>query len=523
MKSNKFNATLWCACILLATGNLLFADTGNRPDRIVLDGEPVEMSLAEIVDLAITRNIDIEIRRLDARIAGEERRGEYGIYDPTIEGSLRRVHETRDSDRIGGSPRRDHSTIGTVGVTQLLPIGGTLSVEARQSRTNFRDDRRQDSTLHSPNVTQEAVIAIRQPLLKNFGTTVTESGIRIARFSERIAQLSYQQEIIDRLAEVMTAYWDLVFAIRNLEVQEASLTAAQELERVNSARVEAGTAARADLLQARAQAAERRTFVIQAKSDIINAQDRLLRLLNWEDPDASWGAPIIPLDPPDVYDLDLTLDDRDILADALNYRPDFSATMTAREIAYISRDVSRRQRLPELNLLAEWGANSTESTTSDAFDDLRAAHYTSYFYGVEFRYPLLNRHARAAYRAALDGVERANRLIERAELQVVTEVRASTRTIRTAQESIEAANAQVEAATETLDAERRRLDVGASTTFNVLDFQERLARAQVNQVQALVNYQKGLIEVERSRGLLIDAIAAQLGVNIEFDEPAGAE
>lgn len=493
-----------------------------RRERIALEGDPVEMTLAEVVELAITRNIDIEIRRLDTRIAGEERRGEYGIYDPTLSGGLRRVHETRDTSPVRGvSPRQENRTEGHLALSQLLPIGTNVSVEARHNRADLRGQWREESP-YSIRVGQEAVIAIRQPLLKNFGTTVTESGIRIAQRAERIAQYTYQQEILNRLADVMSAYWDLVFAIRNLEVQEASLDAARELERVNQARVDAGTAARAELLQARAQAAERRNFVIEAKSTIIAAQDRLLSLLNWEDPGTNWGAPILPLDRPDVYDLDLEISDSDVLADAISFRPDFSATLTSREIAEISRDVSRWQRLPELNLLAEWGANATEGNTSDAFSDLTSTRYTSYFYGIEFRYPLLNRAARAAYRAALDGVERADRLIERAELQIVTEVRAATRAIRTAQESIEASNAQVEAAQETLDAERRRLDVGASTTFNVLDFQERLARAQVSQVQAMVNYQKGLIQLERSRGLLLDALAAQLGVNIEFDDlPTG--
>lgn len=490
---------------------------GEWRTRIVIEGDPVEMTLEEVVELAFERNLDIEIRRIESRIAGEELRGEYGIYDPTLYGEAGRASIDEATGSLSGSPvQRESQWHGMAGLSQLLPTGGTVSVEAGHARRRIHDDRA-GTTLFSPSVSQEAVVAIRQPLLKNFGPTVTDAGIRIARRSERIAQLHYQQEILDRLADVMSAYWDLVFALRNLEVQEASLDAAQELERVNAARVETGTAARAELLQAKAQAAERRNLVIEAKSAILHAQDRLLSLLNWADPAATWGNPIIPLDTPEGYDLDVLYDDARVLRSALGARPDYAATKTSRDIAEILRDVSRWQRLPEVNLLAEWGANATEGSTSDAFSDLGDMRYTSYFYGVEFRFPLLNRQARAAYRAALEGLDRADRLIERAELGIVTEVRAATRAIRTAQESIEASNAQVEAAEETLDAERKRLDVGASTTFNVLDFQERLARAQVTQVQAQVNYQKGLIELERSRGLLLEALAAQLGVEIVFD------
>ncbi len=108
--------------------------------------------------------------------------------------------------------------------------------------------------------------------------------------------------------------------------------------------------------------------------------------------------------------------------------------------------------------------------------------------------------------------------MRRAEVMLVTQVRNATRSLRTSLDSIEAAEAQVEAARETLEAERRRLEVGAATTFNVLEFQEALARAEVAHVNALVSYQKGLIELERSTGNLLDVVGRELGLEFDLDD-----
>ena len=497
--------------------------TANRaPTRIELRGEPMELSLVDVLDIAFAQNLDIEIRRLEADSAGDRADGSVGIYDPVLGADVLRRQTESDSPsasaaNVAGASSQEKSTDARASLSQLIPTGGVISVEATDSRVRVLDSRANNSVF-SPYNRQRAAIAIRQPLLKNFGRDITDAGIRVARRQERIALYNYQQEVLDRLADVLSAYWELTFATRNLEVQLASLDAAVELERVNKARVDAGASPLADLLQARAQAAQRRNNVIQAKSNIINSQDTLLALLNWQRSGPIWNAPIVPVDKPTQYDLDTTFDDEALIVEALDTRPFFQAALTVQEIAEITRNVASWQRLPELNLIGEYGFNAVDETFSSTNSELRRGDYTSYFYGLEFRYPLLNRTARADYRASLSDLERAARLIDQAELAVIVEVRAATRAIRTAQESIEASVAQVAAAQETLDAERKRLEVGASTTFNVLDFQEDLALAQTNEVRAQVDFQQGLIQLERSRGTLLDALARDLGIQINFEE-----
>jgi outer membrane protein TolC len=491
------------------------------PPRIRFVGEPIPLSLREVISLAIEQNLDIEIRDADTVIADARVLAEQGIYDPTLIGSAGTTYTDTQTAQLNGGELgevRQRSLDAAGAVSQLLPSGATAQVGYTSSRTDVSDSRR--FSLLDPANTQRGYVSIRQPLLKNFGPMVTNQGVRVARKRQEIADLLYQQEVLDQLSNVMNAYWELVFSRRNLEVQRVSLESALELERVNEARVKAGSSPRADLLQAKAQSAQRRNSVIEAKSAILAAQDRLLQLLNWSGKtERQWERPVEPTDRPTSFSLTLEYDDTSLIGEAIETRPDFKASQLSVEIAEINRRVANWQRLPQLDLLGEYGLNGVDDSANGAFSEVRQNDYEDSFLGAEFRYPLFNRRARGESLATKGELQRSEILRDQTELLLVTDVRAASRAIRTAQESIEASDAQVKAAAETLDVERRRLDVGGSTTFNVLQFQEDLAEAEVAQVRAYVDYQLGLIELERSRGKLVDVLGRDLGIQFRFVAP----
>lgn len=483
------------------------------------------MSLAEVVVLTFEQNLDLEIRRLEVENASDEVDGTLGIYDPTLAAAAQR---SRSETELNSNPSAGAAGAGTqtfvaeenvdtysVSLNQLLPTGGRIGVGFSSAQVDLVDSRAA-LQVYNPVESQRAFVRLSQPLLKNFGPTVTNLGIRVARLQERIASAAYRQEVENRLANVMSAYWELVFAIRNLEVQRASLEAALELERVNEVRVRTGASPRSDLFQAQARVAERRNNVISAKSAILAAQDRLLQFLNWPETPSRWNRPVMPSDTPDEYDLQVEYDDNNLIDDAYGNRYDLEAVRIGERLAEETRDAAWWQRLPELNFVAEYGLNGLDGQSADAFQDIQDSRFEDYFYGLELRYPLLNRRARADYRQARRNLDLSRLDLQNLQLAILTEVRAATRTIRTAQESIDASKAQVRAAEELLTSEQRRLEVGASTTFNVLEFQEDLTAAQVAEVRALVDYQRGLIELERSRGTLLTAIAQQLSITFDF-------
>jgi outer membrane protein TolC len=70
--------------------------------------------------------------------------------------------------------------------------------------------------------------------------------------------------------------------------------------------------------------------------------------------------------------------------------------------------------------------------------------------------------------------------------------------------SIEAAKVAVDLARETLHADERKYELGAETVFFVLDAQTQLAQAELNLIQAQVNFQLAVAQVDHSTGDLLD-------------------
>lgn len=490
-----------------------------RLDVPGLKGEPVALTLREVVLTTLAQNLDIEIQLKSRDIAAGGLWGQLGIYDPLLGATVSHGRVDTPVARFDskGRPTRSASyrdvLSSEIGITQLTPLGSTVSLVMDEARLR---DHKANLPFEPAHATSASIIA-RQPLLKNFGPLVTNAQIRIARRQLEQSHQAFRQQVTGRLAEVMTAYWDLDFSIRNLEVQRQAMESAHELERVTRRRVEVGDLPNLSLMQALAQVASRESLMVEAEARVIDAQDRLLALMNWDRDGAQWDRPIHPAEPL-TYFADIAIDEAQAIATALENRPDLKQDQIGVQIATIGRDVARRQRLPELNAFASYTVSGLDDSRGGAFDEMADRDYSGYGVGAEFRYPLFNRQARAAYQQALDRVDQANLIVENRELLVSREVRAAARAVSTALKQIEATGRQVAADEEKVAAERKRLDVGERTIFDVLDFQDDLARSRANHARALANFQIALIELARSTGVLL----AVQGVEVpEQEEPRG--
>ncbi|MBW8863124.1 MAG: TolC family protein, partial [Acidobacteria bacterium] len=86
-------------------------------------------------------------------------------------------------------------------------------------------------------------------------------------------------------------------------------------------------------------------------------------------------------------------------------------------------------------------------------------------------------------------------------------------------ERVQAAQSARELAQKQLEAEQSKFEVGMSTNYNVIQSQRDLATAQNNELQAVLNYRKSLVEVERLQqttlqNLNITLVTAGGGVNL---------
>ena len=88
--------------------------------------------------------------------------------------------------------------------------------------------------------------------------------------------------------------------------------------------------------------------------------------------------------------------------------------------------------------------------------------------------------------------------LKQIELQMATEVTNAAINVRSNVERVQAAQVARELAQQQLNAENSKFAVGMSTNYFVVQAQNQLATAQNNELQAVLNYRKALVELDRA-------------------------
>jgi outer membrane protein TolC len=93
--------------------------------------------------------------------------------------------------------------------------------------------------------------------------------------------------------------------------------------------------------------------------------------------------------------------------------------------------------------------------------------------------------------------------IKNLEENVIAEVRAAVRDVLTSAQRVQATRAASRLAEKQLEAEEKKLQVGLSTVFITLQFQDDLAVERSNEISALTDYLKALVRLEEVKGTLL--------------------
>jgi HAE1 family hydrophobic/amphiphilic exporter-1 len=421
-----------------------------------------------------------------------------GIFDPLISAAVGRSHaEIPAASTITSGVFDDTSFSGNV--SQLTPFGGTFQL----GFTGTREKTNNQFATVNPSYGGGLTLSVNQPLLRNFGTMPTTWLIRISKNSRDSAYQDLVRSIQGTVNAVEQAYWDLVYALQNLEVKRESLRIASELNRITRIKIDVGSLAPIDITQTEVGIATAQQDIITAEGLIGDAQDRLKRLLNFVDP-AQINIPIIPTD--QLSTEQVTIAPEEGTRIALRRRPEILSISYTVASDLLRYEYYRNQTLPALNLTGSYGSRGlaglivdpvtgavvTDTNFSQTYQDVLHRRNKNWAIGLNFSYPILNRGAKGA-----TGVARYNWEADRARLvaeeqNVVVEVRAAARAIDTAKRQIGASGKGRELAERNLDAEKKKFDNGMSTTFQVNQIQRDLSAARTLEQQALAIYRKAL-------------------------------
>ncbi len=473
----------------------------------------VVLRLRDVVARALAANLDIAVEQYNPAIRDAELLSAKGVFDPTIT-----LEYSYSDEEIPQTTREglasNAGTTETINKDLALTFSGLLAsgteyevfFDRNQSQFSQRDVF-DPVTLTFSDVRNQAQysldlnFSVTQPILKDFGFDANLADIRIARTARTISIEDFRKRVIDTVAEVQSAYWDLVLTIENLRVTEASLELAQDLLKENRIRFEVGTMAALEVLQAETGVAQREQEVIVSRSLIKDAEDNLKRLLNLPKDTEEWKLSIVPADEPEAIERKV-----DLLTElnlAIENRPDYKSSLLQVESDEINERFARNQLLPSFDLNGEYEFRAVDSEFHGAFDDIERGTSPSWLAGATAEYPIGNREAKGNHRKAQLEKLQSEKEAENLRLSIIVEVKKAVRDIDTSLKVLEVARKAVELAEESLKAERKKLEVGVLTSHDVLQFEEELTDARRREIVAKTGYRKSLVGLAAATGAIL--------------------
>ena len=474
--------------------------------------ETMRLSLEEGIPLVLANNLDLAVERITPRLKEKALESEEGLFDVELFGSIKRLDSTRPlttrSSVAAGGLRAIQSKSYTfsTGLTGTVPLGTTYTLE-------FKDNWSAD-TFNRFTFEYDAFagITLTQPLLKGFGSDSTRYRIELARKALAVSENELRGRILDTLAAYITAYWDLVAAREELKVREESVRLAEALVELNRRKLDAEVASPLDVTQAEAGVAARREAVILARRDI-TVKENALKLMISSDIMALRDVAVLPTDSPRLLPVRYSLEEN--VRTALAKRPDYLARKLAIEESRIKVRYAENQLYPSVDLEASYGYNGLGTNFFDAVESFSGNPEWSI--GVTVRYPLGNRVAGGELGGARLEARRALLELKRLEQRIIVAVDNALREITAAEERVRAARRSVRLAEESLRAEQEKLAAGLSTTFNVLEYQQKLTEARSAEIRALADYNKSLTLLRKERGTLME----DYDIELDGGGPAG--
>jgi len=482
------------------------------------DGEipRLPMSVRECVRMALDRNDDIIVASHDPLLSETDVFSAHGEFDPVASSSITymRSEETAPSDVAtfaGVQDTEAQRTRSSYSLSGLLEWGTgydiTFNLDKDQGTfTQFRDEWGGGLNVN-----------LTQPLLRGRGRDITTTRIQLAERGHAAAQEQLMSQVLTTVGEVVDAYWDVVAAEATVEVREESVENAERLLEMNKQRYEIGEAASIDVLQARSGVAARQGDLISARAQLRDAEDRLKQLMNLRDNEYLALAGIQPVDAPELFEPDF--DEQSSVQRALANRPEIQAARLEIESAQIEQRQAADEMQPELDATGTLFAGGRNDSISGVFEGTTDRADRSYSIGVQGSVPITNRAARGNHQRSRISTRQAEDRLRRTERELMLSVRLAIRAVETARVMVESSRQTRRLQEANVAAEETRLELGATTSYRVLEVQEDLTEAQVQEVQAMASFEQALTELRQAEGVLLQVMGVEFDMP-EPDEPA---
>lgn len=482
--------------------------------------EVLSLTLEECVIRALKDNLSVAVEIINPELADTSLTKAKETFMPRLDIGFGNERVENPSswwlERADTVINKDMNYSATL--VQQIPTGGNFSL----SLNNDRYETNSGFQVINPRYGSTLRFGLTQPLLKNFGFKVSRREIIVARNNLDISISQLEKTIMDTIYRVEEAYWNLFYSIDDYNVKLQSLELAQDLLAKNKKEVEVGKLAEIEILNAEAVVASREADILQAEALIRRSEDVLKDLLNLTEGEELSPKKIVPLDKPSFIQKEISLEEA--LSKALEKSLDLKMMKKTLETNELNLSVAKNQLLPGLDLeFSYWspGLSGTEiifnpvdpfgppigevvHPASDAMKDAFGFVYNNWTVGLTLSLPLSSLTTKADYVRAKMEIEKSLLELKNQEKQVFLEVRNAVRDVDTNFKRVQAYRVSRELAEKRLEAEVKKLDVGLTTNYFVLQYQEELARERSLELKSLVDYNLALARLERAMGTSLD-------------------
>ncbi len=495
------------------------------------------LTLQDAITLALENSSDIEVTRKQVEVAEFDLQAARGVYQPRLTGET--YFERASLPNLSFftpdiSKTTTNSFVGNAGIQAYIPKWGTV-FDGRF--TNQRATADNPITIFSPQYNSGLEFTVTQPLFRGRSFDQKRRVIEVAKRNVSLTDMQFRQKSIDIINATQRAYWDLTYALRNLQVQRDGTRDAKDQLEHNRRLVDEGQLAPIDIVAAETQVANFEQAVYDALNSVTISENNLKNIISSNRNDKIWSQAITPVESVETTVPDITLVDS--LTAALANRPELEINGARKDINDIDQKYFREQTKPKIDLVASYRSSGVGGSVNPnftnpllrncvddpslpecvaaaqaqeqlvrnvgsgatAYSDIFANKYPTYRVGVQFDLPLFgDKTAKAQLGSSRVQGEILETQRAQIEQNIQVEVRNAVQMLRTAEARLRAAAIARENSAKQYESEQRKLDAGQSDIYKVLERQTALTAARSNELRAQTELNKAIGELQRATG-----------------------
>lgn len=503
-------------------------------EKTAVEGK-LPLTLNGAVELALERNPNLVVEKIRVEQARSKIEEEKGNYDPVfnLRGSVARKDNVVASRFYPSGLYVDSERAQGAGLQTRFYTGARFGIDLDFKRLASTSN---TQTL-SPQYAATFGITFTQPLLRDFGTEVNTTRLRVAALGEPIAERSLALRTGQLVQQVEEGYWSLWYLREELEVRKRGFDIARELLRRAEELFRAGRVAAVSVLEARSGMATREEAMIVAEREFNKFEDRLKLLLQVDPGKTTLSLTEQPKKEPLAIDSEMSVER------ALKQRPELEALQLELGQRALEQKFAANQTLPRLDFTVQYGMNGisgrpnktctdprlVNSTTGlcpdslqvgnsvdgsifkgetrpkDAFDRFFTHNpFDNWSVELKLQIPLWNRTAKAQLTDANLRLADSRVRLRATRDQIETEVRDAVRDTISARKRMDAALETVKFVADQLDGSRKKFEAGLGSSYEVLQVLEDLEKARSSENRAVLDHNVGLSKLRLAENSVLE-------------------